>query len=246
MAEQISGVIAQHFVQVGGHGGTGVDHGVTQSACMVSLGGIDPHRVQAKRGLFGGLAFQWAINLARVDRQFTTDFDLTFAPGDALEHNVIRIGVDIQGIANPHRLHQKAQLGREFFTHAFDAAHQLTTGFRIDQRNQAVANFQTNQIHLVHVVPIQFFGFVQSRLGGSTDGFGFGRRLLLHDAPSHGGRGQSQGQEHQMRHPGHHAQNGHDAGSHEQGGRVGQLGGGLLGHRLRGGHAGHNDGRGQR
>ena len=49
-----------------------------------------------------------------------------------------------------------------------------------------------------------------------------------------------------MGHSGNQAQDGHDAGGHEQRAGVAQLGGGLLGDRLCRGHTGHDDGGGQR
>ena len=87
--------------------------------------------------------------MARVDRHFTTDFDFAAATDHAFENDVVAVRVDIQGIANAHWLNQETQLGREFFTHAFDARHQLAAGFCVDQGNQAIANFQAHQVHLV-------------------------------------------------------------------------------------------------
>ena len=197
---------------MGGHGGSGIDHGVAQGAGMVALRGLDPHGLQAKRGFLGGRAFERAVDLAGVDGHFAAHFDLATAPDHAFEHDVVAVGVNAQGVADAHRLDQKAQFGREFLAHALDARHQLAACIGIDQGNQAVANFQAHQVHLVEVFPIEFL-----------DGLGHGRRssgqlfgriagsgLTAQHIKAQGGRARRQNDEHQVRHAGHQAQNGHD------------------------------------
>ena len=177
------------------------------------------------------MPFQRAVYLARVDGQLAAHLDLAFATHHALQDDVVGVGVDVQGIANAHRLNQKAQFGRQFFAHPFDAVHQLTAGVGVDQGNQAVANFQTNQIHLVDIVPIQFFHFGFGSAGG-TRGAGGGRTALTQtcrpilafdDQPANRGTRQAQGQKHQVRHTGHDAQQSQNTGGHEQSRGVGQL-----------------------
>ena len=131
---------------------------------MITFSRINPDSIQAKGRLFGRLTFKGSVDLARVDRQLTTHFDLTFTSGHAFENDVIGIGIDVQSIANAHRLNQKAQLGRQFFPHAFDSTHQLPTRFGIDQGDQSITNFQANQIDLIDIIPIQLFRFIQSGL----------------------------------------------------------------------------------
>ena len=139
---------------------------------------------------------------------------------------------------------QEAQFGREFFAHTFDAVHQLATGFGVDQRDEAIPDFHANQIHLLHIVPIQLFGAIGGR---GCDG---GRILLCdlfsqrHEAHTRGGKRQQQ--EDEVGHARHDAQQGQDACRDEQGRWVGQLAGGLLGHRLGGRHTRDDDGGGQR
>ena len=221
MAEQVCGVVAQHFVQMRCHGCAGVHHGVTQGARHVALCGVNPHSFQTERGLFGGFTFQGAIHLTRIDGQLFAHFDLTLAAHYALEHDVISIGIDGQGIANANGLNQESQLGRQFFAHTFDAVHQLTAGVGVDQWNQAIANFKANQIDLIDIVPIQFFGLFQGGLRCLLCGCGFWYGRLVGNAPSQAGRGQCQGDEHQMRHARHKAQNSQDASRHIQSSRVG-------------------------
>ena len=173
---------------------------------------------------------QLAIHLPRVDGQFTAHFDLAFATHHAFEHDVVSVGVDVQVVANAHGLHQKAQLCGQFFAHAFDTAHQFAAGFNIHQRNQTVANFQANQVHLIDVVPIQIFGGLG---GGSSLRLGHLHRFIIDFASNHQQTQASghrrQGDEHQVGHARDQAQSRQDDGGDKQSCWIGQLGMGLLG-----------------
>ena len=244
MAEQLGGVLAKHLVEVGGDGRAGVDHGVAQGAGVVALRGVDPNRFQTKSGFFGFDTFKRAINLARVDGEFAPNHDVAFAAHRAIEHDVVGVGVEAQGVADAHGLDQEAQFCREFFAHTFDAVHQLAAGFGVDQGDEAVADFHANEVDLFHIVPIQLFGSV---VGGCGRGY---RVVLLdlfsqrHEAHTRGGKRQQQKDE--VGHARDHAQQCQDTGRDEQGRRVGQLVGCLLGHRLRGCYTRDDDGGGQR
>ena len=162
---------------------------------------------------------------------------------------MVSVRVNVQGVADAHGLNQKAQLDGEFFAHALDARHQLTACVGVDQRDQAIANLQPNQIDLINVIPVEFFGFINATFGCRTsDACGAGFRLVAaaqdHEADTGTTAGQQQKDE--VRHAGYQTQNGQNTGGDEEGGRVRQLRCRLLGHRLRGGDAGHDDGRCQR
>ena len=248
MAEQISGVVAQHFVQMGGDGGGCIDHGVTQGARMVALRWFDPHGFQAECGFLRWGAFQRAIDLARVDGHFAAHLDLAAPAHHAFENHVVRVGVDAQCVADAHRLNQKAQLCRELLAHTLNAGHQLPAGLGVHQRNQAVTDFQADQVHLIQVFPVQFLrcfhGRLRSRFGRLLGGFFV--CLAAQNQQAGTGCHSRQGHKHQMRHSGYQAQDRQDAGGHEQRAGVTQLGGGLLGYRFGCGHPGHDDGGGQR
>ena len=197
MAEQVGGVVAQNLVQMGGYRRAGVHHRVTERARVVTLRRVNPDRIQTKSRLFAGNAFQRAVHLAGVDGHFTADLDFAFAANHAFEHNMVRIRVNVQRVANTHRLNQKAKFHGQFFTHALDARHQLTAGLRVDQRDQAVADFQADQVHLVNVIPVQFFRLIQSAAfcgGGAARSSLAGRRLTAaphnHVAHTRTGAGQ--------------------------------------------------------
>ena len=54
-----------------------------------------------------------------------------------------------------HRLHQEAELLRQLAAHAADARQQFPALGLVDQRHQPEADFQSDQIHRLHVVPGQ-------------------------------------------------------------------------------------------
>ena len=144
VAQHVRSVFTQDFVEVCRNSGGSIDHGVAEGTCLVALRRFDPHSFQTKCGFACGNAFQLAIHMTRIDRQLTADFDFALATHHAFEHDVVSVWVDVQVITDTHGLNQEAQLGRQFFTHAFDAGHQLAASFSVDQGNQAVTNFQTN------------------------------------------------------------------------------------------------------
>ena len=96
---------------MGGNGGTAIDHGVAQGTRFIALRRLDPDGIQSERRLLGGNTFNFAIHLAGVDGQFHAHLDLAFATHHALEHDVVAVGIDVEVVADAHRLHQKTQLG---------------------------------------------------------------------------------------------------------------------------------------
>ena len=52
-----------------------------------------------------------------------------------------------------HGLHQEAELLGQLLAHALDAAHQLAALIAINQRDQPVADFETDEIDGLDVVP---------------------------------------------------------------------------------------------
>ena len=214
---------------MGGDRRTGVHHGVTQGPGLIAPGRLDPDSLQTKCRLFGGLSFHTTVDFAGIDGQLTAHFDFTTTTHHPVQNDVVSVGLQIQRIANSHGLHQKTQLRRQLFPHPFDAGHQLPTRLHVDQGNQAIANFQTDQVHLLDIIPVQLLGaFVggQSRSGRRL----LEQHLLAHDHEGHTRRGGSQCQEHQMGHARHQSQNGQNAGRNEQGRHIRELRGRLLRH----------------
>ena len=245
VTHQFRGVVAQNLVHVGRDGCARIHHGITQSAGLVTPGGLDPDSFQTKSGLFGGLTFDFAVDLARVDRQFATHLDFAATTHHAVQNDVISVGLQIERIADAHRLHQKAQFRRELFAHAFDTRHQLAARLDVDQGNQAIADFKADQVHLLHIVPVQFLGaFIgwQSRRGQTL----LQLHLFAHDHEAHPSRGGGQRQENQVRHTWHQTHDGQNAGRNEQSRHIRELAACLLGHRLGSRHPGHDNGGSQR
>ena len=214
VAEQIGCVIAQYFIQMGGHGSSRIDYGIAQGPGMVALRRLNPHRVQAEGRFGGGRALQIAVHLAGIDRHFATDFDFAAPAHHTFEHDVVAVRVDAQSIADTHRLDQKAQFGRQFFAYTFHACHQLAARLGIDQRYQSVTDFQAYQVHLVQVFPIKFLGLLSGGHGGGLGHFfgGVGGGLAAQQYPAQTGGSSGQKDKHQVRHAGHYTEHRHDDG----------------------------------
>ena len=216
MADEVRRIFTQHFIQMGGDGRAGIDHGVAHGPGVISLRGFNPNRFQTKRRLQGFNAFELAIHLARVDGQITAHFDIALAPDNAFENNAIRIRIDVEVIANANGLDQKAQFGRQFLSDTFDSTHELATGFRVHQGNEAVADIEANQVDLVNVVPVQFFGRLHfGRIHLRLDlGLFFDFTANHHESNTRSGRGQ--GHKDHVWHARHQAQDGQNARGNEQ------------------------------
>ena len=226
---------------MGGNRGGRINHGVAECARVIALRRINPHRFETERWLFGRNAFEFAVHLTRIDRQFAAALDIAFAAHHAIEHDVINIRIKVERIANANWLNQETQFGRQFFTNAFDARHQLATGLGVHQWDQAIADFKTDQIDLINIIPIQFFRRIRFGFGGLNLGFFSDVLFFLNQHEAKACGGQSQCQEDHMRHARHDTEDGQNAGTDEEGRGVRQLRHCLLGHRFRGGDTGDDD-----
>ena len=64
-----------------------------------------------------------------------------------------------------HGLHQEAELLGQLLAHALDAAHQLAALIAVDERNQPVADLESDEIDLLDVVPAKLAFSVGGRRG---------------------------------------------------------------------------------
>ena len=140
-----------------------------------------------------------------------------------------------------HGRGQKANFLSKFFANAFDAAEQVALAVFVDQRDQAVAQLQAQQVHRLHVVPAGF------AVAGWRDGSGLWLRfrlgLFAGQPPGQGTNACAKGQKHPMGHAGNEAQQGHDGSRDTQNlGRLENLLRDLLAHVLVFAHTGHHHG----
>ena len=94
-----------------------------------------------------------AEHAARVDRQFAVRMDDALADRHAGEVDAIGVRAELEVVADVHGRHEEAELLRELAAHAADARQQVAALRRVDQRHQAIAHFEAEQVHRAHVFP---------------------------------------------------------------------------------------------
>ena len=62
--------------------GTGIDHGVAQALCLVTLGRFDPDGLETEGRIFGWDALQGSKYLAGIDRHITLRLQLGLTDDD--------------------------------------------------------------------------------------------------------------------------------------------------------------------
>ncbi len=155
-------------VQVGSHHGAGIDHGVAINLGLLPQVVVDPDGGQAKGWVGGGGAGQRGADLAGVDGHPLTRHGFTLTDLHALEPDHVGLRLDLQVVPDVHHRHQKADVLGKFFADAFDPAQQFTVLGAVHQRDQPVADLQTQRVNQRHVVPGGFllFGEVRYRSRG--------------------------------------------------------------------------------
>ena len=117
MAEQFVRMSLQDVRKMSGDQGSRVDHGIAQALRVVALPGFDPYRLQAERRVLRGDALQGAVHAAGIDRQQALVIDLRLTHRHAHQRDAVRVGPQIQVVADMHRGHEKAQFLRELAAH---------------------------------------------------------------------------------------------------------------------------------
>ena len=97
----------------------------------------------------------------------------TLSPmGTPREPDAIAVGPQIEVVADVHRRHEEAELLRELAAHAADARQQVAALGAIDQRHEAIAHFEADEVHRLHVFPGQLLLLRRDggrrRLGGAS------------------------------------------------------------------------------
>ena len=83
----------------------------------------------------------------------------------ALQRDAVAVGTQFQVVADMHGRRQEAHVLREFLADALDAPQQVAVLGFVYQRDQAIADFQSEHVDLRHIFPAGFRRFV---LGASA------------------------------------------------------------------------------
>jgi hypothetical protein len=178
-AEQLGGVVEDDVVEVGGHHGAGIHHGVAERVRLLAHRGVDPYRGQTKGGVGGLAPGERPRHAARVDGEELAGIGLAAADLDALEREPVAVGLELEVVADVHRRGQEADFLGELLAQPADALEQLAVLALVDHRDEAVADLEPEHIDLRDVVParLQVVGGGHRRLCGGL-GRGGGRGLL--------------------------------------------------------------------
>src|SRR5690606_30493639 len=114
---------------------------------------LDPDRFHAERGLARRLPLHRPVDPPRIDRELHVGLDLAFADGYAVQAEAVRVRCELEIVTDMHRMDQEAELLGEFPSHALDPAEQRRALLLIDERNQPVAELETDEIDRRDVLP---------------------------------------------------------------------------------------------
>ena len=151
--EQLGGVRLNDTGQVRRDYGARIHYGVAQRLRIFAAARFDPDGGKSKGGIARLLAGQLAQYPARVDRQEHSGKDFAVADLDPFERDAIRVGAQLEIVADVHRGDQKSHVGGEFLAQATDAAQQFAVLVAIHEGEQPVAHLQPQRIDGHHVGP---------------------------------------------------------------------------------------------
>ena len=156
VAEQFVRVRLDDVAQVRGDDGAGIDHGVAERLRLLALRRARSRSPPCRRPDRASRCPAGLPNTRPgIDRQLAIGIDDAIADRHARQADAIGVRRQLEVVADVHRLHQEAQLLRELAAHAADARQQFAALALVDQRHQAEADFQADQVDRLHVVPGQ-------------------------------------------------------------------------------------------
>src|SRR5690606_3899223 len=130
------------------------------------------------------------------------DLHLAFADRHAEHRDPIGVRLELEVVADVHRLHEEPELLGELAAHGLDAPEERPGLIAVDERDQAVADLEPDQIDAREILPAEL------ALGaGRALRLRRRRRLLAEAAESRSfaaaaGAGAAEREEHDVRHPG--------------------------------------------
>ena len=190
----------------------GIDDRVAEGLRLLALAGSIQTASMPNAGSRVSMPGWLAEHAARIDRELALGIDHAVGHRHAGETDAIGIGRELQVVADVHRLHQEAKLLRQLAAHAANACQQFAALALVDQRHQPEADFESDQIHRLHVVPGQLALLGVGTAGGRGGGAAAARgRGLLGAAPQVPGAGTAGAAEQQEGDIGHARDQSHDA-----------------------------------
>src|SRR6185437_13327678 len=145
--------------------GARIHHGVAERLRMIAARRIDPYRLHAESGIAGRDALQRTENAARVDRELLVGIDDALADGHAAQVDAIDVGREVEVVADMDRRDQEAELLRELAPHPAHPAEEVAALTLVDQRDEPVADLETDEVDGADILPGELAGLRRLRRG---------------------------------------------------------------------------------
>ena len=151
--QQTPGVKLHQVVQVRGHHGGGIHHGVAGCLRHVLFRRLDPVGVQAEGRIAGLHAVQAHVGMAGVDGQPHARIGLTGTHRHALQADAIVVRTQVKLVAHVNWRRQETDFLGKLAAHTLDAHQQVTPVGLVHQLDQLVSHFQAQNVHRLHILP---------------------------------------------------------------------------------------------
>ena len=145
VAEQLIGVALQELAQVRRDDRRRIDDREAERLRVLFRGRLDPVRVEAERRVLRADADDLRGHAAGIDREIALDLNLAFADRHAEDRDAVAVRLQLEVVADVHRLHQEAELLRELAAHGLDAREQGPGLVAVDERDQAIADLEAER-----------------------------------------------------------------------------------------------------
>ena len=155
VAEQLVRVPLQELAQVRRDDRGRVDDGEAERLRMLLRGRLDPVGVEAECRVLRAHADDLGGDSAGIDREVALDLDLAFADRHAQDRDAIGVRLELQVVADVHGLDEETELLGQLAPHGLDAREQRAALVAIDERDQAIADLETDEIDGADVFPAE-------------------------------------------------------------------------------------------
>ena len=155
VTEQLIGMTLQELAQVRGDDRRRIDDREAERLRVLFPGRLDPVRVEAERGVLRAHADDMRGHTAGIDREIAVDLNLPFADRHAEDRDAIAVRLQLEVVADVHRLNEEPELLRQLAAHGLDAREQGPGLVAVDERDQAIADLETDEVDRADVFPAE-------------------------------------------------------------------------------------------
>ena len=155
VAEQLVRVALQELAQVRRDDRRRVDDREAERLRVLLGGRLDPVRVEAERRVLRAHADDLRRDAAGVDREIALDLDLALADRHPENRDAVAVRLQLEVVADVHGLDEEAELLGQLAAHGLDARQQRPGLIAVDERDQAIADLEADQVDGADVFPAE-------------------------------------------------------------------------------------------